>query len=832
MTKFYTHFTRRGNKILEIGYQNGEKYHRKIHYCPTVYLPSETPTGWKTLTGQHVKPKELDSMSQAKLLSEKYDNLDNFETYGTMNHAYAYINETYPDEIAFDPSVLRVANIDIEVGSENGFPEPDLANEPITAITFKMRGRYYVFGCGEYTNTREDVKWIPCDNEKDLILNFLDLWSKKSPDILTGWNVQFFDVPYLYNRISKVFSEKTAARLSPWGYVGERTTTIFNKQVTAFDLTGISILDYLELYKKFTYSNQESYRLDHIAYVELGERKLEYAEYDNLHQLYKHDFQKFIDYNIKDVDLVDRLEDKMKLIDMVLALAYDAKVNLCDVFTQVKMWDTLTHNYLYKKNIVVPPKKNNRKDTKYEGAYVKEPVPGRYQWVCSFDLNSLYPHLIMQYNVSPDTIIEGKHTAITVNHLLSGEYVSNSNYCMAANGHYFRNDTRGFLPEMMDTMYTDRSKYKNLMIEWQKKKEKATTPEEKKHCDNKISKYSNLQLAKKVQLNSAYGAIGNQWFRFYDVRQAEAITLSGQLSIRWIENKMNGYLNKLLKTENVDYVIASDTDSIYVNLGPLVDAAYKGDVPDKNKVVDFLDTVCENKLQKFIDKSYQELADYMNAYDQKMIMKREVIADTGIWTAKKRYILNVYDSEGVRYTEPKLKMMGIEAVKSSTPMSCRDKIKEALQIVMVKSESELHSFVCDFENEFKTLPFEDVAFPRGVSELSKYSDRDTLYKKATPIHVRGSLVYNDLIKKHNLDKRYELIKDGEKIKFCYMKLPNPTHENVLSIVSVLPKKFELDKYLDYDLQFEKAFVEPLNNIVNTFGWTTKPVSNLKRFFKK
>jgi len=369
------------------------------------------------------------------------------------------------------------------------------------------------------------------------------------------------------------------------------------------------------------------------------------------------------------------------------------------------------------------------------------------------------------------------------------------------------------------------------MIGWQKKKELATSKEDITECENQISKYDNLQLAKKVQLNSAYGAIGNQWFRFYDLRQAEAITLSGQLAIRWIERKLNVYLNKLLKTDNFDYVIASDTDSVYLNLGPLVKASYKDSLPDKNKVIDFLDRVCEEKIQKYIDKCYQELADYMNAYDQKMIMKREAIADIGIWTAKKRYILNVSDNEGVRYTKPKLKMMGIEAVKSSTPMSCRDKIKEALDIVMNGTESDLHTFVNQFEKEFAQLPFEDVAFPRGVSELTKYSDKDTLYKKATPIHVRGSLVFNNMLKKHNLTKKYELVKDGEKIKFCYMKMPNPTQENVISVPSVLPKQFELDKYIDYDLQFQKSFVEPLNNIVNTFSWTAQPVSNLRRFFK-
>lgn len=625
--------------------------------------------------------------------------------------------------------------------------------------------------------------------------------------------------------------ENTAKRLSPFRRIGERTTTIHNKQQVAFDLVGIAILDYIELYKKFTYSQQESFSLNHISYLELGEKKLDYSEVESLHQLYRTNFQKFIEYNIHDVELVDRIDAKMQLIDMALALAYDAKVNYTDVFTQVRMWDTLIHNELIEQNIVVPQNVRTPKDEQYAGAYVKDPIVGMHEWVVSFDLNSLYPHLIMQYNVSPETIVEGRHTSISVDQLLDGHYETSQQYCMAANGHYFKRDKQGFLPAMMQRMYDDRSLYKKKMIEAQKAYEKETDKERKREITNQISKYKNLQLAKKVQLNSAYGALGNQYFRFFDIRQAEAITLSGQLSIRWIEMKLNGYLNKLLKTEGNDYVIASDTDSVYVNLGPLVNMVYGSKSETKvETIVDFVNKACTEKFEPFIDKAYQELADYMNAFDQKMQMKREVIANKGIWTAKKRYILNVYDSEGVRFAEPKLKMMGIEAVKSSTPMSCRDKIKESLKIVMNGNENDFQSFVEAFKQEFKTLPFEDIAFPRGVSDLSKYMSSSELYSKGTPMHVRGAIMFNSFLKKYKLTKKYQLIQDGDKTKFCYMKVPNPVQENVFSILTVLPKEFGVEKYIDYDTQFDKAYLEPLKTIVNTIGWRTERASSLESFF--
>jgi DNA polymerase elongation subunit (family B) len=824
--KFYTNFSRVGNLIHVRGYNNGKRFTDKVEYNPTLYLPSQKPTEYKTLDGKFVSPVSQGSMRDASDFIKQYEDIENFNFYGSTNYAYVYINEIYSGKIDYDPRLIRVANLDIEVGSENGFPEPASASEPITAIGIKLNDMMYVFGCGKYDNHRDDVDYRQFRDERSLIESFLQFWREKDPDVITGWNIKGFDIPYLYNRILRLFDEKMAKRLSPIGVIEQRefTKNSMYGQDKQVDITfgGIATLDYIELYRKFTYTQQESYRLDHIANVELGERKLDYSEFENLHQLYKLDHQKFIEYNIKDVELVSRLEDKMKLIELAFALAYDAKVNFPDVFTQVRMWDCLTHNFLLEKGIVVPQKKSSSKDSAYAGAYVKDPIVGMHEWVVSFDLNSLYPHLMMQFNISPETLITDKKINISVDEFLKGTHIPDDD-CVAANGHFFRKDVRGFLPEMMERMYADRVLYKKKMLQAQQEYENTKDKELQKD----ISKYKNIQMAKKIQLNSAYGAIGNQFFRFYDIRQAEAITLSGQLAIRWIGDRLNEYMNKILKSDSVDYVIASDTDSVYLNFGPLVQKIC-GD-KSKEEIVNFLDKAC-SKIEDFIDKSYDDLARMMNAYEQKMEMKREVIADKGIWTAKKRYILNVWDSEGVRYAEPKLKIMGIEAVKSSTPMSCREKIKEALKVVMSGSESEFQSFIENFRQEFKTLPFEDVAFPRGVSDLTKYVSSSDMYAKGTPIHVRGAILYNHMLKKKNLLKKYETIKDGEKVKFCYMRVPNPLHENVFAIPNVLPKEFDLEKYIDYDTQFQKAYLEPLDTIVKMINWSIEPKNTLESFF--
>jgi DNA polymerase elongation subunit (family B) len=345
-----------------------------------------------------------------------------------------------------------------------------------------------------------------------------------------------------------------------------------------------------------------------------------------------------------------------------------------------------------------------------------------------------------------------------------------------------------------------------------------------------IARCNNIQMAKKIALNSAYGAIGNQYFRYYKLANAEAITLSGQVSIRWIENKMNAKVNKILKTEDVDYVIASDTDSIYLNLGPLVDRVYEGREKTNQSIVGFLNKVCETEFEPFIEGSYQALANYVSAYDQKMQMKRENIAERGIWTAKKRYILNVWDSEGVRYEEPKLKMMGIEAVKSSTPAPCRTMIKNALKIMMNGTEDEVIDFIEKSRKEFKQLPPEDISFPRSASDVEKYKAHATIYAKGTPIHIRGALLYNHYVKKHKLDNKYSLIQNGEKVKFCYLKKPNIIHENIISFIQDFPHEIGLDRYIDYDLQFNKAFLEPLKIILDAIGWNVEKTVTLEDFF--
>ena len=829
MKKFYSNVFLSGDKIFYIGYEDGQRVQYQEVFSPVLYAQSNKQTKFKTLDGRYAQEIQFSSVKDAKEFIQKYKEVENFKIYGNDRFLYQYISSKFPEEeIEYDTSQLKIYTLDIETSSENGFPNVADTSEEILCLTVKdfTTKKLIVWGTREYENSRDDVEYRVFWKEEEMFKDFLAWWAENTPDILTGWNVKLFDVPYICRRIDRVLSTKYMKSLSPWNKVNEREVEIKGRNYIYYDIIGVSILDYLDLYQKFTYTNQESYRLDHIASVELGQQKLDHSEFETFKDFYTQNWQKFVDYNIIDVELVDRLEDKMKLIELALTMAYDAKVNFEDVYYQVRMWDSIIYNDLTRKNIVVPPNERHDKDSKYAGAYVKEPVPGLYEWVVSFDLNSLYPHLIMQYNISPETLLPTKHPSATVDRILKKDITVDGEYCVCANGAQYRKDIQGFLPKLMQKMYDDRVLYKKKMLLAKQENEKSPSPELVKE----ISRCNNIQMAKKIQLNSAYGAIGNQYFRYFKLANAEAITLSGQVSIRWIENKMNGYLNNLLQTEEIDYVIASDTDSIYLNLGPLVDKFFSNRSSDKAAIVSILDKICQEKLEPFIESSYQELANYVSAYDQKMQMKRENIADKGIWTAKKRYILNVWDSEGVRYSEPKLKMMGIEAVKSSTPAPCRAKIKEALNIIMTKTESDLIKFIDQFKSDFFKMPPEEIAFPRSVNGLTKWKDPVRLYKKSCPIHVRGALLYNFQLKKNKLTHKYPLIQEGEKIKFVYLQTPNLVGENVISFISNFPQEVKISKNVDYKLQFQKSFLDPLKIILDVIGWKTEKEVNLEFLF--
>ncbi len=831
--KFYTSVLPYRGKLLVRGInENGERKKFRLPYKPSLFVPVQKETKYKTLDGRNVEKITFENQFEARKWIEEYKDVANFEYFGNTRYQYPFIADTFPDKINWDMNQIRLMTIDIECASEHGFPDVATASEPILCITVKnhINKKIVVFGTDNFVSDREDVTYYRCATERVLVDRFTQFWKEFNPDIITGWNVKFFDIPYIMNRFSYLMGEEYILQFSPWGVCNRNNVRVagkgYSKEQKYWDILGVSILDYFDLYRKHTFVRQESYKLDYIGQQELGESKNE-NPYDTFKEFYTNDYQQFVEYNIQDVELVDKLEDKMKLIELHLTMAYEAKVNYQDVFGQVRMWDSIIFNHLKKKNIVIPAIKESTKSETYEGAYVKDPIIGFHDWIVSFDLNSLYPHLIMQYNISPETMVGYRPEDVSVDDMLykKNDLSKLNSKTVTPNGAQFRTDKQGILPELMETLYKERVIYKKKLGEVKALYEETG----RKTLLKDISTNYNIQMARKIALNSAYGAIGNQYFRYYDVRQAEGITKAGQLTIRWIENDVNYFLNKTLHTKDISYVVASDTDSIYIRLGEFVNKVFK-DKSDNKKIVKVLEKFCDDKLQPFINSSFQNLANYVNAFQQKMIMKREVIANKGIWTAKKRYILNVLNDEGLTLNEPKLKIMGIEAVKSSTPAPCRAKIKEALKVIMSKDEQSLIQFIDEFRNHFNKLSPEEIAYPRSVNGVIKYADTTNIYQKSTPIHTKGSLLYNHYLKENKLTYKYETIKEGDKIKFIQLKEPNPIREKVIAFPTKLPKEFKLHPYVDYDSQFDKSFLEPLRFIVKAIGWNFERQATLDMFF--
>jgi len=826
---FYKNVIVHRGKLLVRGVLGGKDYSEKLDFGPTMYVLTQKESEYKTLQGQNLKPIKFNTISEARKFKKEVET-ENSPIFGLERFHYQFIGQEYPNQIDWSKDYIKIFTLDIETTCENGFPDVENPQEELICITIKNQSnkKIITWGVGDFYHDRDDVTYVKCRTENELLMQFMMFWTKNYPDIITGWNTKFFDLPYLMNRIRLLHGDKVISRMSPWKLIERKEIEVRGKPMTVYDLFGITMLDYLDLYKWFIPTRQESYKLDYIGEIELGQNKNE-NPFDTFKEFYEKDFQKFVDYNIQDVELVDALEDKLGLIDLSLTVAYESKVNYDDIFSQVRVWDTLIANHLMKKKICVPPREDQSKETKYVGAYVKEPKPGLYKWVVSFDINSLYPHIIVQYNISPEKIIGSNTSGISVDKMLKGstplDYLATEGACITPNGAKFKTDSQGFLPEMMETMYQERVIFKKRMLDAKKKKEKTGDAS----LDKEISRCHNIQWARKIALNSAYGAVGNQYFRYYDVRQASGITTAGQFIIRFIENKMNEYLNNVMQTQGkTDYVVASDTDSIYVILDKLVEKTCQGKTDDQ--IANFLGKVCDTKLEPYIEKCFKELAEYTNAYKNAMVMKREVISNKAIWVAKKRYMMNVLDEEGVRLAKPKLKIMGIEAVKSSTPQVCRGKIKEAINLIMTKDETALQQFIKEFKKEYFTLSAEQISFPRSCNNLKKYRSSKDIFIKGSPIHVKGALIYNYQIQRMKLQNKYPYIQEGDKIKFVKLLEQNPFRFDVISYVTKLPTEFKLQKCIDYEIQFQKTFLDPMRFILESIGWSAEKQATLEDFF--
>ncbi len=841
--KFWTNALVYRDDVLLRGVEGGRRFKRAVQFQPRLFTtPCPRETGFKTLDGEPVLPRRFDTIREARdYIKDRKGVPGGGSVYGYDKWQYCYLAEEYPGQVRYDLDMVRVAVIDIETEvGDAGFPSPEVAAQPVTAITFKVGDQFYAFGTKEYA-PRDDTLYFQCRDEKELLRSFLKTWSEDHPDVITGWNIEGFDVPYLVNRIRRVLGESEAKKLSPWRFLSERTFEFRGRNQTVYVPVGISVLDYQRVFHKHgvmtrAVDTPDDYKLNTIAHVHLDERKIDYSEYEGLMDLHDRDYQKFMDYNIHDVELVAKLEKKFGFIRQIMESAYYAKANYEDMLGTVKPIECILHHKGLEQGIVMPLRERHEKK-ELVGGFVKDPGVGSFEWVVSEDLDSLYSHLTMQFNISPETkrgslltslSYSSKENAIaSVGMLVDGylhqylDEIRHRDVICAANMALYSRE-KGFIPRILEEMYDIRVKSKFNFTEAQKRYEET---KEAKWADE-MARWKSSDKVLKTFLNGFYGVVTNEFFLFYDHQNAEAITTSGQLAARWIEKAINTWLNGILGTDS-DYIVAMDTDSVYVNFGPLVDKVCKGKT--KDQIVTFLDEVCKTKLKALIEKSYGEMAEYVNAVEQKMSMKRESITSRAIWTGKKNYILYVHDKEGTRYQKPKIEAKGIKAIKSNTPPSCRKKIKEALELIMSGTEEQVVDLARAFRAEFETLPFDDVAFPSGVNELTKYQDEASIWKHGAPAHVRGALLYNHIVRKQNL--RYPLVFDGDKIRWAYV-FPNALMSRVFATPGPIPRSLNIEQILDRDLMYEVGFVQPLKAILDAVGWTIEKVASLEELVGK
>lgn len=819
--KFPTNIRKRGNRILVRGYKNGKYFKESITYSPFLFTKTSENSEFRTIDNKSVKKKFFNTIKDANDYIKLNEDLE--VIYGLREYEYVYYYETYKEGFEYDFNLLNIVSIDIETDSAKGFASVELADREITAITLVNRGKSISFGYFDYESTDNKI-YVQCDNEIQLLERFIKIWNTKNwlPDIITGWNSAGYDIPYIVNRIKRLMGEDEALKLSPFGFIYEKTETWRNgKEFKTYDIGGISHIDYFAAYLKFAKNSRESYKLDFIAHYELGEKKVDYSQYGSLDSLYRNNFSLFMDYNIHDALLIEKLENKLHYIQQMVSIAFVQRVNIEQTLKTVKAWDIMIHNHLMDQKIVIPPLKESVINSSIMGGYVCDPKKGMYDWVCSIDFTSLYPSLAIQYNISPDSYVQLYKEHPSEEEMMYGDIskytqrLQERNCCMATNGAIFKREKRGFFPEILKKFFDGRKIYKNKMKELKKQLK------EKPELDSLYHKYDNLQVAYKLIGNSGYGAFLNPYFRWFSNALGEGITSSGQMTTKYICQSLDKHLNELFNTEGVQYVIYWDTDSAYVHMN---EAVKQSGLLDKKEIMKFLEDLMNREVVNYVNSICKDLSDKLNAYELVTSVKLEKICPRVIWTGSKHYIMNVMYSEGVINDPPEQDVVGMETVKSTTPKVCKDALQECYDIIMNDTQEKLFIFLNKFKEKFKTFTFEELSSGSAVNTLNK------TYEKGVPIYTRAARLYNQKIDEYSLNSKYEKIYEHDKIKYCYLKTPNPFMSNIMAIKHEAPKEFELDKWIDYELQYDRVFLGPLRNVTDAVGWRIENTLSLDDCF--
>lgn len=909
----YTNVYKRGNKLMvrAIDQVTGERTKEIIEYQPFLYLETKNPEKAvaRGLRDEYLERINFGTINEFDDFQEKYKDTDGFKMFGCRDPIFQYITTAYPGNIDYKQKFIRGNIIDIEVESGNlvrneagevvdiqpgPFPEPTAANYPITACTIydTKTNAFITLGLevfqghrmGTYVHDANHPKIGKCkvmykgfDTEEKLLVALVNIWASMEPDFISGWNSDGFDVVYVVTRLKNVLGEDWAKRLSPWGQIRQRTFVgSFGKEEVNYDIYGVTLLDYKALVEKHAYVELANKKLNTAGEHFLGEGKLDYSEAKSLNKLYFMDYQKYITYNIQDVNLIVRMEAKLKFFELVYTLMYMCHCNAQDTLATVAPWSARTYEKLHNRGQEPQLKPVHMGDTDFLGGFVQEPVPGLRKWGASIDANSLYPHNIMQFNLGAETILTDREAynvrmkivaeldqqeqtpyirhlkeCIRNGALINDFYweeiyefktLKELNLIMAPNCTFYKRDRISVFAEACDETYNGRKVVKKKMLKKEQelvdlKNSGNYTQEQVEELEAAIASLNNLQQGLKILMNSLFGAIGNRWFReYFDIRVAEAITSIGQNGIQFIARKTNEYLRERMgldpKDKNVTFTFYSDTDSIYMTLEPLVNRQF---TPEEQKdvegIINWMDAMFKSDIEPLLIKWAEELSNALNCPTNKLIFKRETLFTAGIWTAKKRYALMVLDNEGVRYPKPKLKFTGLEAKKSDCPSFCRQWLKECYEIALTQNEDEIHKKVQKVKTEFMGFPVHQIAAPKSVNDIEKWlvDARTGMVNKGTPAQVKAAVNYNRMV----LEKKYEgkPIVSGDKILYVPLKKGAPWGMEIFGFPEFLPEEFDMHKWVDRGESFRKFFIAPLTNFLKAINWSHEPRASAVSFFE-
>lgn len=824
---------------------NGNRVTMDVSFNPYLYVETTLKGDSKSIFETPVRKRLFkDTRHRSNFIKECGTN----RLFENLRPEQQFLIDTFHtknNDLEFSQNPLKIQYVDIEVYCPDNFPTPDTAYEPINVITIydSLDKRFYTWGTKRLQKKIDGCDYVYCETENQLLECVINYINRSSPDVLSGWNSEGFDIPYIINRSIRVLGEESIKRISPVENIYSRLMTgAFGKEQQRWYISGISCIDYLDIYKKFSVGLRESYKLDAIAELELGERKVDYGN-TNLSALADDDWQTFVEYNVQDVNLLVQMEDKLRYLELLRMLAYTGLTTIESAMGTLSVITGATVIKARSKGLVVPTFiKDNINNAKYEGAYVGEPQRGFQHDVVSFDANSLYPNTMISLNLSPETKVgkithkDDTHVYIThvsgknfkLTHQKFVEFIKSDNIALSKAKVLFSQNKKGIIPEIVDSIYQQR-----VLI----KKELKTIKMKLSKLDKSDDEYAGLkrkseqldikQFTLKILINTVYGYFGNKHAPIGDPDIARSITLTGQAVIKRSNDILRDYVDKH-GVPGADPVIYNDTDSTYISINRIMKKTGKKFHND-SKITDFAYKQAEAVEQYLNQEITKWSAKALNSKDSRFVFKRECMTDVGVFLQKKRYVLRVLDDEGIPTN--KFKYTGVEVVRSTIPAPIKPYIKKIIETMMdTENRSVTNDVFLEAYEKFKELPVEDYSFVMGISDYEKYADRCNGFVtcKGMPAHVKAAYHYNTLLEKLDLSGDYEAIETGDKVRYFYVNQPNKYGINAIAYKYYYPDEFK--KVFDPDIEkmFEKIIFSIIERFYEAVNWKlSKPSAQVQ-----